>query len=95
MQKTAEPREAVIATAYQTWRFTVSVQIVMDLTGDTRHEFSPEDKAAVTLAEERFKKLTGQGFTAAEKTGPGTSKLVREFNPDAAETLFMPRLIGG
>lgn len=73
----------------------MSVQIVMDRTGDTRHEFSPSDTVAVSAAEARFKKLIGLGFTAAEKTGPGTSKLVREFNPEADETLFIPRLKGG
>lgn len=73
----------------------MSVQVVMDHTGDTRHEFSPEDKAAVALAEERFKELTGLGFTAAEKIGPGKSKLVRSFDPTIAETLFYPRLVGG
>jgi len=71
------------------------VQIVMDHTGDTRHEFSTDDKAAVALAEERFKELTGSGFTAAERTGPGESKIVRSFDPTATETLFLPRLVGG
>lgn len=73
----------------------MSVQIVMDHTGDTRHEFDAADKAAVALAEERFKELTGLGFTPAERTGPGESKLMRQFNPTAAETLFIPRLQGG
>ena len=71
------------------------LQIVMDHTGDTRHEFSVEDKAAIALAEERFRELTGLGFTAAERTGPGETKIVREFNPAATETLFIPRLQGG
>jgi hypothetical protein len=73
----------------------MSVQIVMDHTGDTRHEFDVADKEAVALAETRFKELTGLGFTAAERTGPGTSKLVRTFDPTATETVFMPRLVGG
>jgi hypothetical protein len=70
-------------------------QIVMDHTGDTRHEFDAADKVQVALAEERFRELTGLGFTPAERTGPGTSRLVRHFNPTAAETLFIPRLQGG
>jgi hypothetical protein len=73
----------------------VAVQIVMDHTGDTRHQFNLEDKAAIKQAEERFKELTGLGFTASERTGPGTSKLVRQFNPEATETLFYPRVVGG
>jgi hypothetical protein len=73
----------------------MSIQIVMDHTGDTRHEFDAADKAQVALAEERFRELTGLGFTPAERTGPGTSKLVRQFDPEATETLFIPRLKGG
>ena len=34
-------------------------QIVMDATGDTRHEFDPADAAAVAEAENRFRDLTG------------------------------------
>lgn len=70
-------------------------QIVMDHTGDTRHTFDPADAAAVSAAEERFRQLTGMGFTAAERTGDGESKVVRSFNPEAPETLFFPRLKGG
>lgn len=70
-------------------------QIVMDHTGDTRHEFKPDDQAAIDAAEKRFKEFTGAGFTAAERTGSGTSKVVRKFNPTAEETLFVPRLKGG
>ena len=47
------------------------------------------------VREERFKKLTGAGFTAAKRTGAGTSELIRTFDPTAKETLFIPRLIGG
>ena len=70
-------------------------QIVMDHTGDTRHRFDAADKAAVAEAERRFKDLTGAGFTAAERTGPGQSKIVSQFDPQAEETLFIPRLQGG
>jgi hypothetical protein len=65
------------------------IQIVMDHTGDTRHQFDAADAAAVAKAEERFKKLTSAGFTAAERTGPGQCRLAAE------ETLFIPRLKGG
>jgi hypothetical protein len=71
------------------------VQIVIDTSGDTRHHFDADDEAAVAKAEERFKKLTGAGFTAAKRTGAGTSELIRTFDPIAKETLFIPRLIGG
>jgi hypothetical protein len=71
------------------------IQIVMDTTGDTRHYFDADDQASVAEAEERFKKLTGTGFTAAKRTGAGTSELIRTFDPTAKETLFIPRLTGG
>jgi hypothetical protein len=32
-------------------------QIVMDATGDTRHDFDATDAAAIAKAEERFKKF--------------------------------------
>ena len=70
-------------------------QIVMDSTGDTRHEFDPTDAAAVAAAAGRFKELTDAGFTAAVRTGSGTSELVRHFDPTAKETVFFPRLRGG
>lgn len=73
----------------------MAMQRVMDRTGDTVHTFDPKDSEAVAEAMERFKALTGQGFTAAERTGPGKSKVVRSFDPTAKETLFIPRLLGG
>jgi hypothetical protein len=73
----------------------MATQIVMDHTGDTRHQFDPADAAAVAEAEARFKELTGAGFTAAERTGPGQSKVVGKFDPAGEETLFIPRLKGG
>lgn len=69
--------------------------IVMDRTGDTRHEFDAADAQALAAAEKRFMELTGAGFTAAERTGPGTSRKVTSFDPTATETLFIPRLVGG
>ena len=73
----------------------MATQIVIDHTGDTRHQFDPSDAAAVAKADSRFKELTGAGFTAAERTGPGQSKVVTKFDPAAEETLFIPRLKGG
>ena len=70
-------------------------QIVMDPTGDSRHEFDPADAVAVAEAEKRFKELTGAGFTAAKRLGEGKSEVIRSFDPTAEETLFMPRLQGG
>jgi len=44
-------------------------QIVMDATGDTRHEFDPADTHAVAEAFARFEALTREGFTAAVRVG--------------------------
>ena len=70
-------------------------QIVMDTTGDTRHDFDVNDEAAVVEARKRFQELTDAGFVAAKRTGVGTSELIRRFDPSAEETLFVPRLVGG
>lgn len=70
-------------------------QIVMDHTGDTRHEFDADDKAATAAAEERFKELTGAGFTAGKRIGNGQVELLRKFDGNADETIFFPRLQGG
>lgn len=70
-------------------------QIVMDRTGDTRHVFDIHDRAEVETAERRFRELTGAGFTAAVRSGPGEQRVIRAFDPTAEETLFYPRLVGG
>jgi hypothetical protein len=73
----------------------MAVQIVMDHTGDTRHEFNLADARAVAHAEARFTELTGAGFTAAKLLGEGKSEILRSFDPTAEETLFIPRLQSG
>ena len=73
----------------------MATQIVMDHTGDRCHRFDPKDSEAVAKAEKRFKKLTGAGFIAAERTSGGEPRQVKSFNPNAEETLFFPRLVGG
>ena len=73
----------------------MSVQIVMDHRGDTRHYFDANDAAALAEAEERFRKLTRFGFTAAVRTGSGEVTKITSFDPAAEETLFFPRLVGG
>jgi len=49
----------------------------------------------VAAAEERFKMLTGAGFTAAKRLGEGRSEVLKSFDLTAEETLFIPRLKGG
>jgi hypothetical protein len=67
----------------------------MDTTGDTRHRFDVNDEAAVAEAKKRFEKLTDAGFIAAKRTGNGTSELVRRFDANVEEILFIPRLVAG
>ena len=73
----------------------MATQIVMDRTGDTRHTFNAQDRAELETAERRFRDLTGAGFTAAVRSGPGEQRVIRAFDPTAEETLFYPRLVGG
>ena len=73
----------------------MATQIVMDRTGDTRHTFDAHERAEVEKAERRFIELTGLGFTAAVRSGPGEQRVIRSFDPTAEETLFYPRLVGG
>jgi hypothetical protein len=73
----------------------MATQIVMDHNGDTRHNFDANDAKALLKAEERFKTLTGLGFTAAVRTASGEPTVRRTFDPGAEETLFFPRLVGG
>jgi hypothetical protein len=70
-------------------------QIIMDRSGDTRHQFNPDDASAVAEAERRFAELIEAGFIAAKRTGNGTSELIRQFDRSAQETVFIPRLVGG
>jgi hypothetical protein len=74
----------------------MGIQIVMDRSGDTRHEFDSADVKSVALAERRFKELTGKGFRAvalAKDGGPG--RMVGRFDPQEEQTLFIPQLQGG
>ncbi len=74
----------------------MAVQIVMDRTGDTRHEFDATDARAVSLAEKRFKELTGRGFRAvALGKGGAPGKVIGRFDPEVERTLFIPQLQGG
>jgi hypothetical protein len=73
----------------------MAMQIVMDRTGDSRHHFDPSDPQEVAKAERRFYELTNLGFTGAARTGPGQVRQIRSFDPNAEETVFFPRLVGG
>ena len=66
----------------------MATQIVMDRTGDTRHNFDATNTEALSKAEERFRELTGAGFTAAVRTGSGEAVVKRTFDPNAEESCF-------
>ena len=75
---------------------TKHVQIVMNRSGDTRHEFDIADAEAVLAAEERFNQLTGSGFRAAALSDDGTpGKVIGSFDRTVERTLFIPQLQGG
>lgn len=72
------------------------LQIVMDRSGDTRHEFDATDPTAVRLAEQRFRELTGKGFRAVALGKDGQpGNLMRSFDQEVERTLFIPQLQGG
>jgi hypothetical protein len=74
----------------------MSIHIIMDWSGDTRHEFDVTDAQALAGAETRFRELTSKGFRAValgKDGGPG--QLMRAFDPAVEQTLFMPHLKGG
>jgi hypothetical protein len=76
-------------------RAIMAIQIVMDRSGDSRHRFDPNNAQELGKAEQRFRELTGAGFTAAVRTGPGQISRILSFDPSAEETVFFPRLVGG
>jgi hypothetical protein len=73
----------------------MATQIVMDQTGDRRHQFDPQNASELAEAEKRFKELTGTGFTAAARTTAGEAIKIASFDSSANETVFFPRLVGG
>ena len=74
----------------------MAVHIIMDRSGDTRHEFDVNDAAALAEAEARFKELTGKGFMAVALTGDGSpGRQLKAFDASAEKVMFHPQLIGG
>jgi hypothetical protein len=68
-------------------------QIVMDRSGDTRHEF---DAADLARAEEHFRELTQRGYIAVALGKDGAeNRRLRTFDPEVERTLFIPQLEGG
>lgn len=63
---------------------------IMDQTGHKQIEFNSDVKA-----EQEFTKLLDKGYRAAVPTGDGTHTLIKDFDPTAEQTLFIPHLRGG
>ena len=74
----------------------MGVQIIMDGSGDTRHEFDISDQESVAKAGRRFQDLTGKGFRAVALGRNGDcGELIGRFDPNVEQTLFIPQLKGG
>ncbi|MGE0764982.1 MAG: hypothetical protein AB7L90_00830 [Hyphomicrobiaceae bacterium] len=71
-------------------------QIIMERSGDARHEFDPVDAHSIAEAKSRFEHLIGQGYSAvAFGDGDASGSRITEFDPEAERTIFIPRLVGG
>jgi hypothetical protein len=70
--------------------------IVMDRSGDTRHDFDVSNVEEVNEAMERFNELICQGKFASVPSGDGHSgRSIREFDPTAEKIVFRNQFIGG
>jgi len=85
----------VLSVPAQNYPESLSTAVSLHFTGDSRHRFDPTDGQELAKAEQRFRDLTGAGFTAAVRTGAGQVSRIRSFDPNAEETVFFPRLVGG
>ena len=73
----------------------MKTHIIMDRRGDTWHEFDAACPVALAEAEKRFRDLTGKGFRAVALGRDGNNVLMRDFDPEVEQTLFIPQLVGG
>ena len=73
----------------------MKTHIIMDRRGDTRHEFDATCPVALAEAEKRFRDLTRKGFRAVALGRDGNNVLMRGFDPEVEQTLFIPQLVGG
>lgn len=71
---------------------------IMDHTGHSTEAFDLADAASLAAAQAKFDELVSERkFRAAKpKPGsPGTHELVKSFDPEAEQMLFIPQLKGG
>lgn len=65
---------------------------VMDETGDSRYPWTSEDSAR---ARDLFYKLKSKGYLLYEVQGEGKATVIRDFDPEAATVVAVPRIVGG
>jgi hypothetical protein len=84
----------MISGGWKTFGLAMAMEIAMDHTGDTKHQFDADDIKGLAVAQGRLKELTFVG-TAAVHASSGETKVARTFDQTAEETQFYPRLVGG
>jgi hypothetical protein len=68
---------------------------VMDRSGDTQTTFAI-DKDGTSKAMERFNQLVNEHrHMAYARADDGSTRLLREFDPNASEIIFHPQRMGG
>ena len=69
---------------------------IIDRSGDAVLKWEPDDKEAVTNAENRFNELVVRGdHTAFEIMPGGKSKKIEKFDAGVGKVTVIPRLAGG
>lgn len=69
---------------------------IMDQTGHTTIEIDKSKSADIEMAMAKFAELTGpKKMRAAVPAGDGSHTIVKSFDPDAEEYIFVPPLVGG
>lgn len=67
---------------------------ILDANGDERIIFHPEKPVEVRDVEARFQELMERGFVAFDvSTKPG--RVIKRFDPQAAEVIVTPHFAGG
>jgi hypothetical protein len=75
-------------------RSTSHIVRILDLSGDTKLTYDPNDSAAVRDVETRFTRLMECNFVAFDvSTQPG--RIITAFDPAAREIIVSPRFAGG
>lgn len=69
---------------------------VMDHTGDTKMQWSPDNPDEVKVAKDTFDKLRKKGYLAYTVRNDGEKgEVIREFDKTAGRIIMAPQLVGG